>query len=100
MDSSAGGALDFEAELHGYSTALRGGGGGVVGCGASGGTTMGGGRSEGRSSGIKALTVLCIDVQVESIRKRSTPAYHLLLVLVLVFSRSSSSSSSFCLIVL
>lgn len=84
VDSSVREALDFEAKLHGYSTALREGGRGE---GAGGFAWMVQGRSDGwavgvfagkRSSGIKALTVLCIDVQVESIRKRSTPAYHLL----------------------
>lgn len=32
---------------------------------------------QSESSGIKALTILCIDVQVGSIRKRSTLAYNL-----------------------
>lgn len=42
-----------------------------------GGGVGGGGFRGKRSSGIKALTILCIDVQVGSIRKRSTLAYNL-----------------------
>lgn len=84
VDSSVREALDFEAKLHGYSTALRGAGeerGALRGWyrgGRMGGCWVVGAFRGKRSSGIKALTVLCIDVQVESIRKRSTLAYHLL----------------------
>lgn len=85
VDWSVREALDFEAKLHGYSTALGGAGeeGGLCTDGTGevgwvGGCWVVGVFRGKRSSGIKALTVLCIDVQVESIRKRSTLAYHLL----------------------
>lgn len=83
MDLSVREALDFEAKLHGYSTALREEGWGVVGGVALHGLHRGwwgwgrGAFRGKRSSGIKALPILCIDVQVGSIRKRSTLAYNL-----------------------
>lgn len=81
VDLSVREALDFEAKLHGYSTALREEGEGrgwlCVDCTEGGGGGGGWGFRGKRSSGIKALTILNIDVQVGSIRKRSTPAFNL-----------------------
>lgn len=42
----------------------------------------GGGLRGKRSSGIKALAILCIDVEVGSIRKRSTLTYNLQLEII------------------